>query len=70
MVFTRLKRKLMLLSGKRTRECRSGSISVGRCELLSDLSTVLQALNQLLEKKHKWLWTKECEKSFLANDNI
>ena len=32
--------------------------------LLPDLSTVLRPLNQLLEKTHKWSWTKECEKSF------
>ena len=29
---------------------------------LPDLSTVLRPLNQLLEKNHKWSWTKECEK--------
>ena len=33
-------------------------------QFLPDLSTVLQPLNQLLEKNHKWSWTKESEKSF------
>ena len=32
---------------------------------LPNLSTLLQPLNQLLEKERRWKWTSECEQAFL-----
>ena len=32
---------------------------------LPNLSTAVHPLNQLLEKNHKWKWTKQCDEAFL-----
>ena len=32
---------------------------------LHNLSTAMHSLNQLLEKNHKWKWTKQCDEAFL-----
>ncbi|CAB4004600.1 PREDICTED: uncharacterized protein K02A2.6-like, partial [Paramuricea clavata] len=34
-------------------------------DFLPNLSTLLQPLNQLLEKERRWKWTLECEQAFL-----
>ncbi|CAC5358374.1 unnamed protein product [Mytilus coruscus] len=34
-------------------------------KFIPDMSTVLQPLNELLAKKSKWNWNKNCKKSFL-----
>ena len=33
--------------------------------VLPNLATAVHPLNQLLEKKHKWKWTKQCNEAFL-----
>jgi len=37
---------------------------------LPNLSTAVHPLSQLLEKKHKWKWTKQCEEAFLKVKEI
>lgn len=38
-------------------------------QFIQNLSTIVQPLNQLLQKDHKFKWTAECERAFcLANE--
>ena len=39
-------------------------------KFLKNLSTVLHPLNQLLQKKQKWNWTKKCESAFKQAKNM